>query len=119
MGRSLFRNVLSRVLRILIPAAPTRPAVWTQSNSQRLPGLRRLRTAFRSRDSQQVSVAALYDWRGNRVGEHALNALCDSGRIIASGKDRGLHGNFQLLHRDSRDHGVGWIWLGHGPSAEQ
>ncbi len=38
---------------------------------------------------------------------------------LAPRKDRSLHGDLQLLHRDSGDHGLAWIWLGHGTSAEQ
>jgi len=103
----------------LVCFARAGPLVWAQDDPQPVPDLRRPRTACRGRDPQQVAAPVVDDRGGNRVGQHAVDALLDSGRIAAPGKERRLHGDLQLLHRDSGDRCIAWIRLGDGPSAAQ
>jgi maltose/moltooligosaccharide transporter len=91
----------------------------SQGDPQPLLDVRRPGADFRGRDSQQVSAVAFHDRSRHRLGQHALHAVFHSCRIVAPRKNWSLHGDFQLLHRDSRNHGIAWIRLGDGASAEQ
>src|SRR5208282_4338370 len=119
MGWHLLRNVLAGVLRIFLRAAHAGPAARSQGDPQPLLDVRRPGADFRGRDSQQVSAVAFHDRSRHRLGQHALHAVFHSCRIVAPRKNWSLHGDFQLLHRDSRNHGVAWIRLGDGASSEQ
>ena len=119
VGGRLFRDVLAGVFRIFLRAARAGPAIRPQGNTQLLPDMRRPRTAFSGCDSQQISATALDDRSRHRLGQHAFDALLHPCRIAPPRKNRSLHGNLQLLHRDSGDHSIAWIRLGDGPSAAQ
>src|SRR5206468_4069339 len=68
---------------------------------------------------RQVRVAAHDDGRGDRVGQHPVDALRDPGRLAATAADGCVHGDLQLLHRDPRDRGVARVRVGHGAPARQ
>src|ERR1035441_2117638 len=94
VGRIVLRNVLRDLLPVFVCAAMVGGMAGTQEYALAVFAVRRRGLAFGSDYPRQVAAVILHDRCWNRVGQHALHAVCRSVGMPAGEQSGHLYGNF-------------------------